>query len=143
MTWLRSSYMALSQISDSGIPMIEKLEFGPDQKDAFDNFLEEAVIDVSKLFSSRQGDANGTPFEIKALQYDKQIIYRFNESLPELNQASVLKSQLSEDVKDAIYSYISILWFNTKGLTKIVDFFTIKYNKISESIERNLYLLHD
>lgn len=139
-TWLRSSYIALSQISESGMPMIENIELGPDQIDAFYNFMEESTKEVSKLFSSRQGDTSGVPFE-----YDKDsdVIYRFNELEPTLTQAPVLKIQLTEDVQNAIFSYLSVLWFNTKNIDAATSYFMGKYQKLAANIERNLNILHD
>lgn len=138
-SWLRTSYIALSQVSEDGMPMIEQFELGPDQKDAFDNFMDESTREVSKLFSSRQGDATGIPFS-----YDgATVAYRFNEGEPVLTQADALKSQLGEDVKNAIYSYVSVLWFNTKGKEKLEGYFRGKYEKLARNIDRNLYLLHD
>ena len=61
--WLRTSYIALSQVSEDGLPMIKQFEFGADQEDAFKDFMNEATLEVSKLFSSRQGDVTGIPFE--------------------------------------------------------------------------------
>lgn len=139
-TWLRSSYIALSQISENGMPMIENIELGPDQIDAFYNFMEESTREVSKLFSDRQGDVAGVPFE-----YDKDadVVYRFNELEPVLTQAVVLKSQLGEDVQNAIFSYLSVLWFSTKKMDDAVSYFMGKYQKLAANIEKNLYILHD
>lgn len=137
--WLRTSYIASSQISENGTPMVEQFELGPDQEDALINFLDESTREVSKLFSSRQGDVTGTPFE-----YDgTDAVYRFNEGEPVLGQAVALKSQLDEDVKNAIFSYLSVLWFNAKNKDELVLYFRSKYEKIASNIERNLYLLHD
>jgi hypothetical protein len=138
-TWLRSSYIALSQISEGDTPMIEQLEFGPDQKDALNNFLDESTREVSKLFVSRQGDASGIPFEYNGID----VVYRFNEGEPALPQADALTSQLSEDVKNAIYSHLSVLWFNAKDKGDMENYFKAKYEKLASNIERNLYYLHD
>jgi len=138
-TWLRTSYVGMSMVSDAGVPMIEQFELGVDQEDAFDNLMEEACREVSKLFSSRQGDVSGIPFE-----YDgTEATYRFDEATPLLSQAVALKSQLNEDVKNAIYSYISALWFNLKKNDAMVIFFKSKYEKLASNIERIIYLLHD
>jgi len=138
-TWLRTSYFASSQISENGMPMVDQLELGPDQNDALIDFLQESTREVSKLFSSRQGDVSGTPFS-----YDgTNAIYRFNEGEPVLAQSSALKSQLGEDVKNAIYSYLSLMWFNAKNKADMAKYFKSKYDKIAFNIERNLYLLHD
>jgi hypothetical protein len=138
-TWLRTSYIASSEVSENGTPMIERFELGPDQEDAFNNFMDEATREVSKLFSSRQGDAAGMPFE-----YDgTNVIYRFNENEPVLKQAEVLKNELGEDVKNAIFSYVSILWYNAKAKKEIEAYYREKFETHSISIEKNLYLLHD
>lgn len=138
-SWLRTSYIALSQISEGGNPMVEQFELGTDQIDALKNYLDESTREVSKLFSSRQGDVNGTPFEYDGVE----VIYRFNEGEPVLPQAVVLKSQLAEDVKNAIYSHISILWFNAKDKADLEKYFRDKYEKLASNIDRNLYKLHD
>lgn len=138
-TWLRTSYISSGLTSEAGTPMIENTEFGPDQIDALKNFLEEATREVSKLFVSRQGDVNGVPFE-----YDgTNATYRFNEGEPVLPQAVSLKSQLTEDVRNAIYSFISILWFNAKNNDTMEKYFRAKYEGIAKKIDRTLYLLHD
>ena len=138
-TWLRTSYVGSGLTSEAGTPMIEDFEFGPDQEDALKNYLDESTREVSKLFTMRQGDVNGVPFE-----YDgTTAIYRFNEGEPVLPHAAALKSQLDEDVKNAIYSHLSILWFNAKDKDDMEKYFRGKYEKIASNIERNLYLLHD
>lgn len=138
-SWLRSSYLALSQISDNNLPMVDKYELGPDQVDAFEEFLQEASREVLKLFISRQGDVVGVPFE----QSSTEITYRFNETEPELTQSDALKLQLNEDVKNAIYSKIAILWFFAKNIDKAVSYYAGKYEMLANSIEKALYLLHD
>ena len=84
-------------------------------------------------------DVTGTPFS----QDGTTITYTFNELTPVLTQADALKAQLIEDVKNAIYSKISMLWFMTKDIDKLVEYFSGKYELLSKDIERNLYLLHD
>ena len=137
-SWLRTSYIASSQISEAGIPMIEQYELGPDQKDAFDNFMEESTREVSKLIVSRQADVDDG-FEYNG----NEVVYHYFEYEPVLRQADVLKSQLNEDVKNAIFSYLSILWFNTKGNQDAVKYFRDRYEKLASNIDRTLYILHD
>lgn len=137
-TWLRTSYIASAEVSDKGVPMIEQFELGPDQEDAFKNYMDEATREVAKLFSSRQGDAEGVPFE-----YDgTNVIYRFKEGTPALAQTTTLKSQLDEDVKNALFSYLSILWYTAKN-KDIASYYQAKFYNHSNTIEKNLYLLHD
>ena len=137
--WLRTSYIALSKLDNDGIPMIKDNELGPDQEDAFTNYMNEATLELSKLFASRQGDAAGSPFE-----YDgSYVIFRFKEGEPVLTQKAVLESQMIEDITNALYSFISILWYNAKDKESEMTYFIGKYGRHALSIERNLYLLHD
>ena len=138
--WLRTSYTAMSQVSEAGTPMIDMLELGPDQEDVFLDLMEESTREVLKLFSSRQGDVSGVPFE-----YDPttDVIYRFNEGEPVLAHAASLKSQLNEDVKNALFSYVTAMWFDFKGNSDISGYYFSKFEKLATDIERNLYLLHD
>lgn len=137
--WLKSSLVGMSKTSDSGLPMIDKYELGPDQEVIFNEYLKESAIDVLKLFTSRQGDVTGTPYE----RSSSTVIYRFNENIPVLKQASALKQEMDKDVESAIYSRIAILWFTSKGLDSVAEYFMGKFEKLSRDIERNLYLLHD
>lgn len=138
-TWLRTSYVASAIINESGNPMIVQNELGPDQEDALDDFLDEAVREVLKLFTSRQGDVNGVPFE-----YDgTNAIYRFNEATPLLTQAASIKSALNEDVKNAIFSYVTYLWYKHKGNDKQAESMASKFGKLSSDIHRHIHRLHD
>lgn len=138
-TWLRTSYIASGIISEDGNPLIENNELGPDQKDALDNFLDEATREVLKLFLSRQGDVTGVPFE-----YDgTNAIYRFNEATPLLPQAGAIKSALNEDVKNCIFSWITYLWYKLKGRVKDAELMLMKYNYIASDIHRHIHRLHD
>lgn len=138
-TWLRTSYVGLSIVSDAGTPMIEQTELGTDQEDALNNFLDEATRETAKIFTSRQGDVNGIPFE-----YDEiNAIYRFNECEPVLTQASSIKNQLNEDVKNAIFAYVSFLWFTLKGNKDYASFYIGKFQDNSISIQGHLHRLHD
>lgn len=132
-TWLRTSYSGLGLVSAEGA------EFGPDQEDAFNNFIDEASREILKLFVSRQGDASGVPFE----QTSTNIIYRFREEEPVLPQAAGLKSILSEDVKNALYMYVTILWYKTKGNDKQISYLLDRYLMITDNIDNVLYKLHD
>lgn len=137
--WLRTSYISSSVLSGDGNPMIEDVEFGPDQEDALNDFLEEATREVLKVFMTRQGDATGIPFE-----YDgTNATYRFNEAIPLLNQASSIKSALNEDVKNAIFSYVTYLWFKHKGNDKQAELMVNKYSKLSSDIHSHIHRLHD
>lgn len=137
-TWLRTTLVGSSMISDAGIPLIEENELGPDQEDSLINFLDEATREVAKIFYSRQGDVNGVPFE-----YDgTDVTYRFNECEPVLPQAVAIKSALNEDVKNAIYAYVTYLWFKLKG-NDHSDEMLNKFNKISLDIHGNIHRLHD
>lgn len=138
-TWIRSSMIALSQINENGAPMIDKIELGPDQEVVFDEFLPESALDVLKIFTSRQGDVSGTPYEISSAS----VIYRFNELEPTLTHSASLKLQLNEDVKNAIYSKIAMSWFFTKNMEKVAAYYLGKYETLLNSIDKILYLLHD
>jgi hypothetical protein len=136
--WLRTSYIGMSLVTD-GVPLVQSTELGPDQKDALDDFMEESTREVLKLFLSRQGDAAGTPFE-----YDgDDAIYRFNEETPVLPQASAIKESLEEDVKNAIFTYVTMLWFKLKLNQDQIVLLTSRYEKVAKNIDRHLYKLHD
>jgi len=138
-TWLRTSYIGLSIVSDAGTPMVEQIELGTDQEGALKNLLDEATREVAKIFTSRQGDVTGTPFE-----YDgTDAIYRFNECEPVLTAASSIKEQLNEDVKNAIFAYVSYLWFTFKGNKDYANFYIGKFQDNSISIQGHLHRLHD
>lgn len=137
--WLRSSYISTGIPDDNGNPAVNITELGPDQLDAFTDFMEESTREVAKLFISRQGDVSGTPFE-----YDgTNAIYRFNEGEPVLPQAAAIKSTLTEDVKNALFCYTTFLWFNLKGNEDASTYLNRKYNSILRSITGSLYRLHD
>lgn len=138
-TWLRTSYIASAIVTEAGIPMIENIELGADQGDALSNLLTEAAREVLKIFTSRQGDVNGTPFE----QTSTNIIYRFNEAEPILPQSNALKSTLDEDVKNAIFVYVTYLWFQYKGNKDQASYMIARYMKLTSNINRHLHRLHD
>jgi len=138
-TWLRTSYIGMSMVSDAKTPMVEEIELGVDQEDAFVNLLDEATREVAKMFVSRQGDVTGTPFE-----YDgTNAIYRFRECEPYLTQADALKSTLNEDVKNAIFAWVTYLWFTIKGEEAQAVALMSKYNKLETDIQGNIHRLHD
>ena len=138
-TWLRTSYAAVAFTDDEGNPLINANEFGKDQEDAFNNFIEEAAMEVLKVFLSRQGDVTGVPFEISATE----VSYRFNEETPVLPQAAAIKSALGEDVKNAIFSYVTYLWYKLKLNEKQISLMEGRYEKVLSNIDRHLYKLHD
>ena len=138
-TWLRTSYIGMSMVSEAGTPQIDMTALGTDQEDALNNFLDEAVREVAKLFTSRQGDAEGTPFE-----YDgSNAIYRFLETEPLIPQAASVKSQLSQDVQNAIYAWVTYLWFKLKGNGDHTAAMLDKYQRLATDIQGHLYRLHD
>lgn len=137
-TWLRTSYTGLGLVSD-GTPMVKSTELGVDQEDALVDFLEESTREVLKVFLSRQGDAEGVPFEYDGIN----AIYRFKEGEPVLNQAAAIKSTLEEDVKNAIYTAVTILWYGTKLNAEQLALMQKEHSKFLVNIEGNLYRLHD
>jgi len=137
--WLRTSHIGFGLVDDKGQSLISSIEIGPDQKDFFQNIMEQATREVSKLFVTRQGDVNGVPFSYDGLN----AIYRFNECEPVLPQAPALKSELEEDVKNAIYTFVTMLWFRLKGNEKYSTLFLAEYSDLQGSILSILYRLHD
>lgn len=137
-TWLRTSLVGLSTVVE-GTPMIESIELGTDQEDAFENFKDEACREVLKIFMSRQGNVTGVPFE----QSDTEVTYRFKEEIPVLAQADAIKASLNEDVKNAIYTYIAYMWLKIKKQEAMVVYLSERYEKLSKNIENHLYKLHD
>lgn len=137
-SWLRTSYIGMGLV-EGGVPLIATTELGPDQEDAFSNFIEESAREVLKLFLSRQGDVTGVPFEINTTN----VIYQFDEGEPVLKQADAIKSALSEDVNNAIYTYITLLWFQLKGNSEQASWLAGVYSKLGSDINGNLYRLHD
>lgn len=138
-TWLSSSYISMGMTGKDGQPLIVANELGMDQEDAFTNFMEEAVREVLKVFLSRQGDVAGVPFEYDGIN----AIYRFNEETPVLPQAAAIKNALYEDTKNALFVYVSMLWFKMKENDKQVEYMLERYNKLTTNINIHLYKLHD
>lgn len=136
--WLRTSYIGIS-LEREGVPMLKETELGPDQADALADFMDESSREVLKVFLSRQGDAAGTPFEISSTE----VVYRFNEETPVLPQASAIKSALDEDVKNALYTYATLLWFKLKMNQDQIALLLERYNKLTSNIDIHLYKLHD
>lgn len=138
-TWLRTSYISSALVSGDGTPLIKSGELGPDQEDALSDFMEEATREVLKLFLSRQGDVAGVPFS-----YDgTDVIYRFNEEAPVLPQAAAIKDSLEEDVKNAIFTYVTMLWYKLKLNADQIALLVNRYEKVAKNIDRHLYKLHD
>ena len=138
-SWLTTSYIATALASDNGTPLIVNNEFGPDQEDAFSNFMDEAAREVLKIFLSRQGNVSGLPFE----KSSTNIIYRFKEETPVLPQAEAIKNSLNEDVKNALFTYVTFLWLVIKKNDEQAKFIFGNYQKISKNIDNHLYRLHD
>jgi hypothetical protein len=137
-TWLRTSLVGMANIVN-GVPMIETTELGIDQVDAFNNFIDEACRELLKVFVSRQGDATGAPFE----KTTTTVVYRFNEEQPPLPQANSIKESLNEDVKNAIYTYITLMWFTIKKNEDMAAYLIGRYKILTGNIDNHLYKLHD
>lgn len=137
--WLTTSYISTSLVGGDGTPLIVTNELGPDQEDAFVSFFDEAAREVLKVFLSRQGDAAGTPFEKTATN----AIYRFKEETPVLPQATAIKDSLTEDVKNALFTYVTYLWLNLKKNNEQAMVIFSRYQKLTKDIDINLYKLHD
>nr|WP_319265302.1 hypothetical protein [uncultured Draconibacterium sp.] len=137
-TWLRTSHVGIA-LNQEGAPRLMLTELGPDQEDAFNNLLNQAAMEVLKLFVSRQGDAEGEPFE----QSSTEIIYRFSENTDTLTQAAALKLVLADDVKNAIYTQLTLKWFSLKANADQVALLVKEYAVLSAHITGNLYRLHD
>jgi len=138
-TWLRSSYFSTSLVGADGSPLIDTNEFGPDQEDAFQNFMQEASRELLKVFLSRQGDVTGDAFE----QDGTSIKYRVNEATPVLPQSSAIKASLNEDVKNALFVYVSYLWLKMKKQDDYALYMLERYHKLTKDINVHLYKLHD
>ncbi len=131
--------MSTSIVGEGGTPLIVNNELSPDQEDAFNNFVDEAAREVLKLFVSRQGNVAGTPFQ----KTTTDVTYRFKEETPVLPQASALKEALTEDVKNALFSYVTFLWLKIKKNNDQAQFVYDRYQKLAKDIDFNLYKLHD
>jgi len=137
--WLTTSYVASTLIGDGGVPLVVNNEMGPDEEDAFTVLLDEASREVSKLFISRQGNVSGLPFE----KTSTNVKYRFKEETPVLPQASAIKDALNEQVKNALFAYVTFLWFTMKKNADQAQFYMSKYQQLSEDILGNIHRLHD
>ena len=137
--WLTTSYIANSLVGGDGTPLIVSNEMGPDQEDAFTNFFDEAANEILKVFSSRQGDAEGVPFEKTATN----VIYRFREETPVLPQAASIKNSLAEDVKNTLFTYVTFLWLKIKKNEEQAKSIAERYQKLTKNIDNHLYKLHD
>lgn len=138
-SWLTTSFIATSIVGDAGLPLVINNELGPDQEVAFSSFIDEASREILKIFLPRQGDVWGTPFE-KTSTY---AIYRFNEETPVLPQASAIKDALNEDVKNALFTYVTFLWFKIKKNDDQANYVIDRYQKLTKNIDNHLYKLHD
>lgn len=138
-SWLRTSYIGIALKDADGKPLLMNTELGPDQEDAFLNFLDEASREILKLFVTRQGDVEGTPFE----HTSENIIYRFLENPDSLVQADALKAVLNEDVKNALYTEVTIKWFSMKVNENQLALLVKEKAKLAAHIMGNLYRLHD
>lgn len=137
--WLTTSYIATAMVGESGIPLIVNNELSPDQVDFFENYMDEAAREVLKVFMSRQGDAAEVPFE----KTSTHIFYRFAEATPVLTQAAAIKAALYEDVKNALFAYVTYLFLKVKKNTDQAGFIYERYQKLLKDIDINLYKLHD
>lgn len=137
--WLTTSYIGTSQVSPDGKPLVINNEMGPDQEDAFLNLIDEAAREVLKAFVTRQGNVTGIPFEKTTVN----VIYRFKEETPVLPQALAIKEVLTEDVKNALFCYVTFLWMTMKGNKDQASFYLEKYQKTVIDITGSLYQLHD
>lgn len=138
-TWLTTSYIATSLVGGDGTPLIISNEMGPDQEDAFSVFIDEAAIEVLKLFTSRQGNVSGTPYTKSATN----VIYLFKEETPLLPQAAAIKATLNEDVKNALFAYVTFLWLKMKKNNDQAEFIYARYQQLTDSILGNIHRLHD
>lgn len=138
-TWLRTSYIGFGLVDDSGKSLVASIEIGPDQKDFFQEIMAQATREVLKSFVSRQGDVNGVPF----LYDGANVIYRFNEGEPVLPQSAALVSELEQDVKNAIYTFVTMVWFRFKGNEKYSTLFLTEFSELQTSISGILHRLHD
>lgn len=138
-TWLTTSYIASAMVSDGGNPLIVNNELGPDQEDAFSILLDEAANEVLKLFVSRQGNVSGVPFE----KTSTNVKYRFKEETPVLPQAAAIKSVLAEDVKNALFSWVTFLWLTQKKNNDQAAFIITRYQQLCDDILGNIHRLHD
>lgn len=137
--WLTTSYIASALVAEGGVPLIATNELGPDQEDAFLVLLDEAAREVLKLFVSRQGNAAGLPFEKSATN----IKYRFKEETPLLAQAAAIKEALYEDVKNALFAYVTFLFLTMKKNADQASMMLARYQQLSIDILGNIHRLHD
>jgi len=138
-TWLTTSYIATTLVGGDGTPLIVTNEMGPDQEDAFAVFMDEAAVEVLKLFTSRQGNVAGTPYTKNATN----VIYLFKEETPILPQAAAIKAMLNEDVKNALFAYVTFLWLKTKKIDDQAEFIYARYQQLAENILGSIHRLHD
>ncbi len=138
-TWLRTSYVGFGLIDAEGKSLVATIEIGPDQTDFFRNVMNQAAREVLKSFVTRQGDVSGVPFEYNGAS----LIYRFKEGEPVLPQAAALKSELEEDVRNAVFTFVTMMWFKLKGNEKYAGLFMSEFADLQKSIQGILHRLHD
>jgi hypothetical protein len=136
--WLNTSLVGMATVVN-GVPLIETTEMGIDQEDAFNSFIDEACREVLKVYVGRQGNTSGIPFE----KLRDNVIYRFNEEQPPLPQANSIKESLYEDTKNAIYTFITMMWFKIKKNEDMVTYLEARYFKLTDNIDHALHKLHD
>ena len=134
-SWLTTSYISTVLTGEDGVPLITNNELGPDQEDAFSNFFDEAAREVLKIFLSRQGNVEDVPFELSATN----AIYRFNEEEPALPQAAAIKNSLTEDVKNALFTYVTYLWLKIKKNNEQSTYVAERYERLAKNIYNHLY----
>lgn len=138
-SWLHTSYVGKTIAGKDGASLIETIELGIDQEDIFTEFINQAAFDINKMLSTRQGDAEGVPFE----KTSTDVTYRFLERVPYLKHSATIKSILADDIKEALFTYVTALWFNSKSMTDNYAFMQGRYEVLKSSITSSLYLLHD
>ena len=140
-SWLVTSYISTTIVNKEGQPLISENELGPDQEDFFNSYIDEAARDLLKLFLSRQGDVTGTPFE----QTATDIYYRFKEGEPVLTSSlkDAIVEALEEDVKNSLFTYVTIKWLEFKGNVNHAGLLNNKLNQFKNDILGSLYRLHD
>lgn len=138
-TWMATSYIGKNLVTKDGVPLIGMTELGPDQEDIFEDFMGQAANEILKLFLSRQGKTTGIPFE-----YDgTTVTYRFEKGLPALGHSSTLEAKLADDVQDALFTFVTILWFESKNAQSQTSYLTQRFTSLSNDISANIYRLHD
>ena len=131
--WIQSSHVATAD------GKLLTVEIGPDQEDVFMNLMGEACQQVLRVFSGRQGDVGGVPYE----KSETQVTYRFREEEPVLTQAESIKTALAKDVEVALYSFVASNFFALKKNDEMSTYFISKFDNAIINIDNHLYRLHD